>query len=63
SITPVSQAILETSCSGMRLQIWRRMLNRNRVGLNFLLFMPVLWQLQIVKPALFSDFLWDGCVT
>lgn len=41
SSTPVSRAILETSCSGMRLQIWRRMLNRHRVGLIvFFVFHP-----------------------
>ncbi|MGD0905257.1 MAG: hypothetical protein ABR924_20375, partial [Terracidiphilus sp.] len=33
---------------------WRRMLNRHRVGLIFLFFMPALWQVQRVKPTLFS---------
>src|SRR5271169_6677648 len=56
SVTPVSRAILETSCSGMRLQIWRKTLNRDRVGLIFLFFMPAVWQVQIVKPTLFSIF-------
>jgi hypothetical protein len=37
------------------------MLNRQRVGLIFLFFMPALWQVQMVKPTLFSNFLWDGC--
>src|SRR6266446_307747 len=61
SSTPVSRAILETSCSGMRLQIWRRTLNRHRVGLIvFLFFIPAVWQVQNAKPTLF-DFLWDGC--
>jgi hypothetical protein len=23
--------------------------------------MPALWQVQMVKPTLFSNFLWDGC--
>jgi len=40
----------------MRLQIWRKTLNRDRVGLIFLFFMPALWQVQIVKPTLFSIF-------
>ena len=45
SSTPVSRAILETSCFGIRLQIWRRMLNWLRVGLIvFLFFMPAVWQ-------------------
>jgi hypothetical protein len=43
------------------LQIWRRTLNRKRVGLSFLFFIPAVWQVQIVKPTLFFDFLWDGC--
>jgi hypothetical protein len=30
------------------------MLNRHRVGLIFLFFMPALWQVQRVKPTLFS---------
>jgi len=45
----------------MRLQIWRKTLNRDRVGLIFLFFMPAVWQVQMVKPTLFSIFLWDGC--
>src|SRR5271168_587107 len=60
-MAPVSRAILETACSGMRLQIWRKTLNRDRVGLIFLFFMPAVWQVQRVKPTLFSICLWDGC--
>src|SRR5208282_2129916 len=40
----------------MRLQIWRKTLNRDRVGLIFLFFMPALWQVQMVKPTLFPIF-------
>jgi hypothetical protein len=40
----------------MRLQIWRKTLNRDRVGLIFLFFMPALRQVQIVKLTLFSVF-------
>src|SRR5437867_8705626 len=55
SSTPVSRAILETSCSGIRLQTCRKRLNRQRVGLMlFLFFIPAVWQVQIVKPTLFS---------
>src|SRR5437867_626738 len=55
SSAPVSRAILETSCSGIRLQTWRKRLNRQRVGLIvFLFFMPAVWQVQNVKPTLFS---------
>src|SRR5437773_3968901 len=55
SSAPVSRAILETSCSGMRLQTCRKRLNRQRVGLIvFLFFIPAVWQVQNVKPTLFS---------
>src|SRR5438093_13783988 len=55
SSTPVSRAILETSCSGIRLQTCRKRLNRQRVGLMlFLFFIPAVWQVQNVKPTLFS---------
>src|SRR5207249_9062222 len=55
SSTPVSRAILETSRSGIRLQIWRKTLNRQRVGLMlFLFFIPAVWQVQNVKPTLFA---------
>src|SRR5436190_4279008 len=55
--TPVSRAILETSCSGIRLQIWRKTLNRLRVGLMvFWFFIPAVWQVQNVKPTLFFIF-------
>src|SRR2546426_10939785 len=64
SSTPVSRAILETSCSGIRLQTWRKTLNRQRVGLMvFLFFIPAVWQVQNVKPTLFSfsvGWLWGG---
>src|SRR2546425_7858791 len=57
SSTPVSRAILETSCSGIRLQIWRKTLNRLRVGLMiFWFFIPAVWQVQNVKPTLFFIF-------
>src|SRR5205814_9376011 len=57
SSTPVSRAILETSCSGIRLQTWRKMLNRQRVGLIvFFFFIPAVWQVQNVKPTLFFIF-------
>src|SRR5213593_3374915 len=57
SSTPVSRAILETSCSGIRLQTWRKRLNRQRVGLIvFLFFIPAVWQVQNVKPTLFFIF-------
>src|SRR5947208_16895411 len=50
SSTPVSRAILETSCSGIRLQTWRKRLNRQRVGLIvFFFFIPAVWQVQNVK--------------
>ncbi|MHB8519819.1 MAG: hypothetical protein ACYDH9_03580, partial [Limisphaerales bacterium] len=35
--------------------------NPDRVGLMLLFFIPAVWQVQIVKPTLFFDFLWDGC--
>src|SRR5947208_11566492 len=57
SSTPVSRAILETSCSGIRLQTWRKRLNRQRVGLIvFFFFIPAVWQVQNVKPTLFFIF-------
>src|SRR5437762_11320373 len=57
SSTPVSRAILETSCSGIRLQTWRKRLNRQRVGLFvFFFFIPAVWQVQNVKPTLFFIF-------
>ncbi|MHB8524185.1 MAG: hypothetical protein ACYDH9_25980, partial [Limisphaerales bacterium] len=40
---------------------WRKTLNPDRVGLMLLFFIPAVWQVQIVKPTLFFDFLWDGC--
>jgi hypothetical protein len=45
----------------MWLQIWRRMLNSERVGLILRFFIPALWQDQQRQPTLFSTFLWDGC--
>jgi len=37
------------------LQTWRKTLNRQRVGLIvFLFFIPAVWQVQNVKPTLFS---------
>src|SRR5437773_9028632 len=63
SSAPVSRAILETSCSGMRLQTCRKRLNRQRVGLIvFLFFIPAVWQVQTSSQHFFH-FLWDGCAT
>ena len=42
---PGPRATLATCCSGMRLQIWRKRLNRLRVGLVFCFFIPVLWEI------------------
>jgi hypothetical protein len=52
----VARANLATSGGGMELQIWRRMLKSDRVGLVFLFFIPAVWQVQNVKPTLFSIF-------
>jgi len=62
SAAPVARAICETVCGGMKLQIWRKMLNLERVGLiRLCFFIPALWQGYTVKPTHFSK-LWDGCV-
>jgi len=38
------------------LQIWRKMLNWDRVGLIVFFFIPAVWQVQMVKPTLFCIF-------
>jgi hypothetical protein len=43
----------------MRLQICRKRLNWERVGLVF--FIPAVWQVQIAKPTNSFDFPSDGC--
>src|SRR5579883_693327 len=63
SSAPVLRAIFETACCGIRLQIWRRTLNLDRVGLIACFFIPALWQGYTVEPTLFLSALWDGCVT
>jgi hypothetical protein len=40
----------------MRLQIWRKMVDLERVGLPVLFFMPALWQVQFGKPTFFLSF-------
>ena len=45
----------------MRLQIWRKMVNWDRVGLILCFFIPALWQGFTVKPTLFCQLPWDGC--
>ncbi len=61
SSAPVSRASFETVCCGMRLQIWRKMLNLERVGLICCFFTPALWQGYTVEPTLFLSKQWDGC--
>src|SRR5579883_1377134 len=61
SSAPVLRAIFETACCGIRLQIWRRTLNLDRVGLIACFFIPALWQGYTVEPTLFLSALWDGC--
>ena len=49
SLTPVVRAILDTSRGGIKLQIWRKMLNWDRVWF----FIRALWRGYRVNPALF----------
>jgi len=63
STAPCVPAILDTSCLGIRLQICRKMLNWECVGLVFVFFIAAVWPVQIVKPKHFFDFLWGGCET
>jgi hypothetical protein len=60
SSTPAYRAILETACWGIELQIWREMLNLERVGLIVFFFIPALWQVQSARPTLFMPKLRDG---
>jgi len=45
----------------MWLQICRKVLNSERVGLIVFFLIPALWQGQKLKPTPFSKNLWDGC--
>src|SRR6266496_461691 len=47
----------------MWLQICRKMLNSERVGLIVFFLIPALRQGQKLKPTPFSKNLWDGCVS
>ena len=63
SSAPVSRAIFATVCCGIKLQICRKMLNLERVGLICCFFIPGLWQGYTVEPTLFLPKPWDGCVS
>ena len=54
SSAPLSRATLKTRGSGMRLQIWRKTLNRRRVGLILFIFRPALWQVSKRHANTFS---------
>jgi len=62
SSAPVVRAILETMCSGISLQTWRKMLNLERAGAVLSLFIPAVWQEHAKSSSPFLQFLWDGCV-
>jgi hypothetical protein len=49
---------VETSCGGIKLQICRKMLNSDLVGLIVFFFIPDLWQDLNINPTLFLQNLW-----
>jgi hypothetical protein len=55
SCAPLVRAILDTSCGGIKLQIWRKMMNWDGVGLMLFFFIPALWQDQNIEPTLFCS--------
>src|SRR5712672_271915 len=61
AVAPRMLASSETVRCGMILQICRKMLNLERVGLICCFFIPALWQGYTVEPTLFLSKPWDGC--